>query len=170
MVRRKTGLTRKQHNDSIVSLPGFDSTGRLPVGIYDASWDEFERRFGWNERRKIMITGLREAGDLLYRAGCRKIYVDGSFITNKELPGDFDALWDSTGVVLNFLLRIAPELFDMGNERGAQKARFGGEFRPATKAFLDFFQFDTRTQTAKGIIRISLGALRQPTEQSCSTT
>jgi hypothetical protein len=149
-----------------VSLPEFDSSGRLPVGIYDASWDGFERRFGWNERRKMLIAGLREASDLLYRAGCRKIYVDGSFITKKELPGDFDALWDDTGVASTFLLRIAPELFDSA----AQKAKYGGEFRPATKEFLDFFQFDTKTQTAKGIIRIYLDALQQPTEQSSSST
>jgi hypothetical protein len=162
-------LTTRQHNDIIGLLPELDSSGRLPIGIHDASWDEFERRFGWNERRKTLIAGLREAGDLLYRAGCRKIYIDGSFITSRELPGDFDACWDESGVNTNFLHRIAPELFDMRNKRAAQKAKFGGEFRPAMtisgssrKTFLDFFQFDTRTQTAKGIIRIYLGGPRQP--------
>ncbi len=170
MEAKKTGLTRKQHNDIIGSLPEFDSSGRLPVGIHNANWREFKRRFGWNERRQTLIAGLRKAGDLLYRAGCRKIYIDGSFITNRELPGDFDACWDESGVDLNFLIRIAPELFDMRNKCAVQKAKFGGEFFPAMtisgssrKTFLDFFQFDTRTQTAKGIICIYLDAVRQPT-------
>lgn len=139
------------------------------MGIHKANWDEFERRFGWNKRRQTFIEGLRDASDLLYRAGCRKIYIDGSFITNRELPGDFDACWDESGVDLNFLFRIAPELFDMLNGCAVQKAKFGGEFFPAMTilgssliTFLDFFQFETRTQTAKGIICICLDGVRQP--------
>ena len=30
----------------------------------------------------------------LSSAGCRLVYLDGSFVTRKERPGDIDACWD----------------------------------------------------------------------------
>lgn len=34
----------------------------------------------------------------LRAAGCKRAYIDGSFINAKERPGDFDACWDLDGV------------------------------------------------------------------------
>ena len=31
-------------------------------------------------------------------AGCRRAYVDGSFVTAKEVPGDFDGCWEAEDV------------------------------------------------------------------------
>jgi hypothetical protein len=31
-------------------------------------------------------------------AGCKRVYLNGSFVTSKDEPGDFDACWDPTGV------------------------------------------------------------------------
>ena len=80
-------------------------------------------------------------------AGCQMVYVDGSFVTNKLVPGDFDACWDVTGVDLQQLKMIAPALLDFADKRAAQKAEYGGEFFPAGwpadrtgTLFLDFFQ------------------------------
>ena len=42
--------------------------------------------------------------DSLRRAGCRTVYIDGSFATSKEIPNDFDVCWDEEDV--------APELPD----------------------------------------------------------
>ena len=44
------------------------------------------------------MTGMLEALRLLKVAGCARAYVDGSFVTAKEKPGDFDARWDAEGV------------------------------------------------------------------------
>ena len=73
-------------------LPGFDSeTGRLPEGEHPAAWEEVVERFGWNSRRRRLLDGLADAMELLEAAGCRRVWLNGSFVTAKEEPGDFDA-------------------------------------------------------------------------------
>jgi hypothetical protein len=61
-------------------------------------------------------------------AGCKRVYLNGSFVTSKDEPGDFDACWDPTGVDFE---RIEPTLLEFENARAAQKARYGGELFPA---------------------------------------
>jgi hypothetical protein len=41
-------------------------------------------------RRRTLLAGLREALGALREAGCRTVYLDGSFVTAKEAPEDFD--------------------------------------------------------------------------------
>jgi hypothetical protein len=65
-------------------LPGFDSdTGRLPEGEHPASWEEVVERLGWNARRRRLLDGLADAIDLLKAAGCRRVWLNGSFVTAK---------------------------------------------------------------------------------------
>ena len=142
-----------------------DQTGNLPAGIHWASWKEFEKRFGTNARRKELLAGLKRAIVILRKAGCRAIFVDGSFVTAKELPGDFDACWSVEEVDPDLL---DPVLLDFSNERAAQKAKFGGELFPAElmeggsgKLFLDFFQIDKKTGKPKGIVGLRLRPLRR---------
>jgi hypothetical protein len=79
-------------------LPGFDpQTGARPSGIHTARWSALAERFSRNGHRQQLLAGLREAM-LLHAAGCRRVYVDGSFATAKDFPGDMDALWDTAGV------------------------------------------------------------------------
>lgn len=145
-------------------IPAFDrGTGNLPPGIHPAIWDEFETRFGTTPYRRELLDGLRLGLQALEVAGCRRIYVDGSFVTLKRVPGDFDACWDSTGVDLVVLRRLEPALFALRAPRAAQKQRFRGEFFPAATpadlfgtSFLDFFQID-RQGRAKGIVELELG-------------
>jgi hypothetical protein len=102
---------------------------------------------------------------MLREAGCTVVYVDGSFVTAKETPGDFDACWDVHGVDLE---RLAPVFLDFADSRAAQKRRFGGELFPAQlpegitgRTFLAFFQTDRRTGRRKGIVAIRLEDLAQ---------
>ena len=44
------------------------------------------------------MTGLRAALENLKGAGCRTIYLNGSFVTSKDLPNDYDACWVEAGV------------------------------------------------------------------------
>jgi hypothetical protein len=74
-----------------------------------------------------MLDGLAEAIDLLTEAGCQRIWLNGSFVTAKDEPGDFDACWDTVGVDLD---EPDPVLLDLSDHRSAQKARFGGELFP----------------------------------------
>jgi len=128
-----------------------------------ANWREVEARFGGSPRRVLLLAGLREALADLRDAGCRTAYVDGSFVTAKKEPGDFDACWTADGVRADAL---DPVLLDFSEGRRAQKERFGGELFPADIAaepagtrFLDYFQRDRETGDLKGIVRIDLGAL-----------
>jgi len=147
-------------------IPSFDERGNLPPGIHPATWDEIVERYATNERREQLLDGLRVAIESLHAAGCSRVYLDCSFITDKELPGDFDvdfdACWEAASVDPGVL---DPVLLDFSDRRAAQKAKFGGELFPAQldavpggTTFLDFFQLDRLTQQPKGIIAIDLGA------------
>lgn len=144
-------------------IPSVDSGGNLPAGVHDASWPEFVEHFGTSARRLYVLEGLKAALKSLRAAGCRRVYINGSFVTAKESPGDFDACWDAEGVTLEPLDSV---LLTFANQRAAQKAKYGGEFFPADMTeggsggtFLSFFQTDRETGNAKGIVRIDLESL-----------
>jgi Family of unknown function (DUF6932) len=145
-------------------IPAFDAdTGNLPPGVHAATWDEIVSRFGWNVERKRLLDGLRRAFESLQAAGCGLAYLDGSFVTEKDIPGDFDGCWEAQGVDP---AALDPVLLDFSNRRAAQKAKFGGELFIASGAasqagtrFVDFFQQDKTTGEAKGILSIDLGGL-----------
>ena len=133
-------------------IPEFRRDGQLPAGIHLAEWTEFQQRFGQMPRRE----------HLLKPAGCQAVYIDGSFVTTKPEPGDFDACWDITGIEADL---VAPIFFDFANGRAAQKEQFGGEFFPAQlpegdtgRNWLDFFQQD-REGHPKGIVVLGLESI-----------
>lgn len=118
-----------QHNELVgLMIPSFNDSGNLPPGIHDADWGEIETRFGHSPRRAELLEGLREGLALLRSAGCQTAYLDGSFATAKEAPGDFDACWESKGVVLNELApscSISPRIVVRRRNASA-----GSSFRP----------------------------------------
>jgi hypothetical protein len=141
-------------------IPGWLGTGDLPPGVHFASWKEIRTRFGFNQRRLQLLAGFWKACSILRKAGCRLVYLDGSFVTTKHLPGDFDACWDIQNVAEHSVDAV---FWDFANGRAAQKRRFGGEFFPAQlpegatgKAFVDFFQVNKLTGAPKGIVAIRL--------------
>ena len=92
-------------------------------------------------------------------AGCTALYLDGSFVTAKDNPSDYDACWDTRGVSPGVL---DPILLTFDAARLAQKLKFRGELSPASavaepvtqRTYLDFFQTDKSTGRAKGIVLI----------------
>lgn len=141
----------------------FDSDGYLPMGEHLATWDELANRFGHSGRRDWLLEGLRDALLALKVAGCAVAYIDGSFVTDKTLPKDYDACWDARGVRVKDL---DPVFLDMTNDRVRQKAKFRGEFFPshvvenrAGTTFLEFFQRRKDTGEPKGIVRINLSSV-----------
>ena len=75
-------------------IPAFDGNGLLPAGVYWASWYELFARFGTSNWRLRLAAGIRGAVEDLKNAGCLTVYVNGSFVTNKEVPNYFDACWE----------------------------------------------------------------------------
>ena len=107
-----------------------------------------------------MLTGFRHACEELRKAGCRLVYLDGSFVTRKLHPGDFDACWDVQNVDDS---KLDPVFWDFSQGRAAQKQRFLGELFPAQlpegatgRTFVDFFQVNTLSGQPKGILAIKL--------------
>lgn len=131
----------------------------LPPGIYQVTLGEMRERYAYNPKRRTQFAGLLSALRNLRRAGCREVLIDGSYVTAKPQPGDYDACWQPDRVNPQDL---DPVFFDFDNNRANQKAKFLGEFFPATAradalgaTFLDFFQTDKFTGARKGIISIA---------------
>jgi hypothetical protein len=148
---------------SCVMISPFDSSGNLPPGVHQATWQEFVGRFGKSTHRRILLAGLKAALEALRAAGCRTVYIDGSFVTAKQVPDDFDACWDIDGVDPALL---DPILLTFDNGRAAQKAKYLGELFPAQfheggsgTTFLEFFQVDKESGNPKGIIVLDLRRL-----------
>jgi hypothetical protein len=138
-------------------IPEFNDVGNLPPGVHWASWEEISERFGVNARRLFLLAGLRSAPLALQKAGCETVYLDGSFVTSKDNPGDFDGCWDIDSVSLELL---DPVLMDFSNKQAERKKKFGGELFPNlpddSPAFMDLFQSDKSSGEAKGIVAIDL--------------
>lgn len=135
-------------------------SGLLPEGVHEATWEAVVERFGWTERRRRQLDGLAEVLDVLATAGCRRVWLNGSFVTAKDEPGDFDACWDPDGVDLD---ELDPMLLDLSPDgRRRQRARFGGELFPnvveagSGLEFADFFQ-NQRDGSRKGIVLLHIG-------------
>jgi hypothetical protein len=124
----------------------------LPLGVHVATFEEIEKRFAINDHRKYLFSGFKKGVLSLRKAGCQKIFLDGSFVTEKPIPADFDVCWD-------------PIFLDFSDGRKKQKEMFHGEFFPVSflangkNFFFDFFQIDKFTGNAKGIICITFSKI-----------
>ena len=135
----------------------------LKPGIHELTWEQFEEIFGQDVVRRDLILGIKRAIKLLIAAGCQKVYIDGSFVTKKKRPRDYDMCWDEERVDLKKLspLFIEDRGFKYNSER---KKLFQGDIYPAksiahlnpSRTFLEFFQVDKDTGRPKGIICLNL--------------
>lgn len=134
----------------------------LPPGAHNATLEDVAAVFATNTWRRDLFDGLVLAAGKLRLAGCPIVYLDGSYVTGKPRPGDFDACWDPTGVDP---AKLDPVFLQFENGRAMQKAAFKGEFFPSSvtcvdvgRSFVEFFQLDRFTGNQKGILSISLSA------------
>jgi hypothetical protein len=141
-------------------LSPFTKDGLLPPGVHKGPWQEFVKRFGTTPHRRRLLTGLKAALKALRSAGRKTVYINGSFVTAKAFPGDFDGCWDIAGVDPELL---DPVLLTFDAGRAAQKAKYLGELLPAQMGaggtgltFLEFFQVDKETGNPKGIVALDL--------------
>jgi hypothetical protein len=144
-------------------IPDFEATGLLPAGIHHANWAEIVARFVISPRRTWLLEGLLNALKMLRTAGCQVVYIDGSFVTAKADPEDYDGLWDAVGVTG---AKLDPILLDFSAARLKQKLKYRGEFFPLQAVedklgitFLEFFQICKASGAPKGIIRLELSTL-----------
>jgi hypothetical protein len=137
-------------------IPAFVN-GLLPPGIHWAEWEEVVVRFGTTRRRRWLLEGLQAALRELGQVGCTVAYLDGSFVTEKVRPGDYDLCWEIEGVDLS---KIDAIFRDLKPPRAAQHAKYRGDLLPNVRErsrgmpFVDFFQRDKETDGFKGIIAL----------------
>lgn len=141
-------------------IPDFDERGLLPPGVHLATWSEIRARYGYSAHRRKLLKGVEQVLASLKDAGCLRVYLDGSFVTAKQRPRDFDGCWEEDEVDPD---KLHPALLIFEDQRALQKAIFGGEMFPAsTRAdasgspFLKFFQAEKDTGEPKGIVAIDL--------------
>ncbi|MBU1345926.1 MAG: hypothetical protein KKA16_03125 [Alphaproteobacteria bacterium] len=131
----------------------------LPPGIHDVTIADIADRFATTPHRRWLFEGFLRVVEALEAANCPAIYLDGSFTTAKDHPGDFDGCWDHTGMDFT---KLDPVLKDFSGKREAQKAKYLGEMFPAfapngaSGTFLGFFQIEKFSGQPKGILRLTL--------------
>ena len=81
-----------------IMIPSFDQNGLLPVGEYECSLAEIQQQLCWNEHRLSLHTKfcefLNKEWDPIGSNGL--VFVDGSFVRNKDFPADIDVVADIT--------------------------------------------------------------------------
>jgi len=142
-----------------MSIPALQESGELPLGEYQASLDEIETIFGTStDRRKLLMRGLREAARNFEISGVKILWIDGSFITDREEPNDIDGCWEYTSTV--DIEKLDPVFL---GSRDEMKNKYGLDFFIANiieagsgLPFPKFFQVN-RDGDSKGIIFVILG-------------
>jgi hypothetical protein len=131
----------------------------LPVGIHEAAIEEIEIRYSTTPHRKDLFAGLKDGLSNLFGGGCRVAYLDGSFVTGKPKPEDYEVCWDGRYVQPALL---DPLFLNLAFGTDLQKFKYKGEYFPASgierrsgKTFLEFFQTDKYTNNKKGILQIN---------------
>lgn len=73
-------------------MPEFNHNGLLEPGVHPMTVEQIKEFFGYNERRRILIGELERFIRVAETCGMRiiKMIIDGSFITDKQQPGDID--------------------------------------------------------------------------------
>lgn len=142
-----------------MGIPALQANGELPPGEHPASLDEVEAMYGSStDRRKLLMRGLHEAADNFTLAGVKTLWIDGSFITDKEEPNDIDGCWEYTSVVN--VEKLDPVFL---GSRTEMKDTYGLDFFIANiieagsgLPFPKFFQVN-RYGDPKGIIIVKFG-------------
>jgi hypothetical protein len=90
-----------------VNLPGFTEEGLLPPGDYELTLDELAASYlvvgpvnrykypNWDTAwRKRLVENLGVMVRQLWQVGVTAIFVDGSFVEDKERPNDIDGYFE----------------------------------------------------------------------------
>ena len=135
-------------------------TRYLPPGVYEATWEEFWKYFSNSRRRRTLLRNLLKMLQHLRDAGCVSVKIDGSFVTSKSEPHDFDGTWDPTGVDDTKLDQCINDM-----NKVLMYNKYNGELYPQNiieagsgKTFDEFFQMD-RMENRKGVVKINLETL-----------
>lgn len=147
-------------------IPPFKTTGWLPPGHFMASWEDVEQTFGGpaGGKRSRLLSELLAWRDELRITGISGfIVLNGSFISQKEAPGDIDMMvvYDADSEKLVETSARARELLSMS---GCKERGLGDVFMLSAEAVrkypalcrLDGFDRDKVTRELKGVLEVEI--------------
>ena len=70
----------------------------LKQGEHETTWIEFSKLSGFTWRCRKIVRRMRPMLLHMRDVGCNFVNIDGSFVTSKINPNDFDGTWDPEGV------------------------------------------------------------------------
>jgi len=144
-------------------IPKLDQNGLLPVGTHDCSFEELRERFAGlqsTRRRRDLAEALRRYLEEVRATGLAvAVIVDGSFVTDKEDPGDVDLiLVVRRGRDISAILR--PFEYNVVS-KGRVRKRYefdllvAGEDEDELLAYAEFFQkVRDHPELRKGLLRV----------------
>ena len=144
-------------------IPNFRPDGYLPEGLFLASEAEVTFRFGTsNRKRRRLVIRVRRWIALARKIKARRLFIDGSFVTEKPEPNDVDAVALLPLVPLDFEDQIrassdtACEFEEMLLTRRPEEI-FAAEDETDWNEWVEFF---SRTREAdgrrKGLVEVEL--------------
>ncbi len=142
-------------------LPDFRADGWLPSGHHPATWDEIISTFGGAEgRRRASLTrrllALRDA--LRARGIVGSLLLNGSYISSKPEPGDFDTLLIGPADI-QIRKDADPELAALLDAQDAEAQGYSLFFLPADSpalALLSTLWDISKEGILKGVIEVNL--------------
>jgi hypothetical protein len=97
----------------MLEIPPFTAEGLLPIGDFEASFDELRRSAlvqgpgdaalypNWDQAwRRKLVDNLEILARQLWAVGIKEIFADGSFVEDKEHPNDIDGYFICEDVML----------------------------------------------------------------------
>jgi len=136
-------------------IPDFDKNGNLSPGIHEATIQEIKAYFANNMHRKKLFEKLLKVLKILGDCSCTEVYLNGSFITLKSEPRDYDLCYEPTGI------KGTDEFKQFLKTRDLRKEKYLGDIFPRLPQptyeidHVEDWQTD-RDGEIKGIIRIIL--------------
>lgn len=142
-------------------IPDFTAQGMSPPGIHTANLEEVRNKLGWGRKRRDLLDRLDAALRLMKHCGIVYVYLDGSFVTEKDRPGDIDGCYDVPSGVASLNLMFPIWSWTPSN-RQMSKMMFGAELAPSRshatasgEPYIEFFQKDDRG-CPRGIVLLEL--------------
>ena len=149
-----------------MSIPALREHGWLPKGHHPATWEQIADRFGGEpgSRRAAIFSGLLRWRDAVRGKQMNgRLILNGSFISAKAEPGDFDVLFVYDNASANIIAQDAKALRLLDSAHC--KALYGGDvWAFSEQAVRDFPQFcrvdgfdrEKETRRLKGVLEVNL--------------
>ncbi len=148
-----------------MAIPVLTADGLLPEGVHDCTLDEIGERFGSFQRTDRRCRLFERLEDFLREARTSGLVVavilDGSFVTDKDVPGDIDLIVVTVARSL-FPPVLRPIEYNSLSKHHVRKT-FGFDMLLAQEGQIDvvehiefFSQVRERPELRKGLLRIWL--------------